>query len=702
MRNYEFNPEKYKTELMGIISLLLHEAHKLEDGQILSTKIIDKALKQYPKDKSDLFSRDHLTAGIEYIKTLHLPNIANKELDQLIDLVKLKPMRTQSGVTTVTVLTKPFMCPGECIFCPNDVRMPKSYIASEPGAQRALANRFSPYLQTWNRLKALQNIGHPTNKIELLVLGGTWSSYPEKYQIWFISECFRAMNEFGARETGDKKQETKNEEIGDLRLETRGEYVDQAGTPAPEENETSSLALNEKLITYNVELKTSPIRATTYSLLPTSLHSARFETSNSGFLYEQFEPQIREYLKSDWNDELRKNVGDLPYNTLIKTKEFQDHFSQFICSEDSALIPSEGWMELDRLQDINSRSKTRCVGLVLETRPDSINDREVYRLRRLGATKIQLGIQTLDDRVSEMNKRGEGRKETALAFNLLRAAGFKIHAHIMPNLYGASPEIDREVYRLLFELPDYKPDEVKIYPTSVIKHTELHTLYEEGKYHPYTTHELVDLIADMMEMTPEYCRLTRIIRDIPSTEIEAGNKTTNLREVVEHKLAKEGRANPNIRDREIKNEKVTENDLALDIIEYETTNSIEFFLQYITSSRKIAGFLRLSIPIKPESEVIASSQKLPNSITRNSVMPELADCAIIREVHVYGPSLTLGKDSSGEAQHLGLGTKLIHKAKEMAAQRGFKKLAVISAIGTREYYAKRGFKLHQMYQIASL
>jgi len=648
MRTYEFNPEQYKTELMGIISLLLHEAHKLEDGQILSTKIIDRALKQYPKDKSDLFSRDHLTSGIDFVKSLHLPHIANKELDQLVDLVKLKPMRTQSGVTTVTVLTKPFMCPGECIFCPNDVRMPKSYIASEPGAQRAIANRFSPYLQTWNRLKALQNIGHPTNKIELLVLGGTWSSYPEKYQIWFISECFRAMNEFGAKEN-------KN-----WRLETKKELEDQTMT--------------------------------------TSLSSPRFKTSNAGFLFDEFEPQIQEYLKSDWNDELRKQVGDLPYNSLVKTKEFLDHFSQFICNEDSALVPSEGWIELERLHEINSKSTSRCVGLVLETRPDSINEREVYRLRRLGATKIQLGIQTLDDKVSEMNKRGEGRKETALAFNLLRAAGFKIHAHIMPNLYGASPEIDREVYRLLFELLDYKPDEVKIYPTSVIKHTQLHTLYEAGKYRPYTTHELVDLIADMMEMTPEYCRLTRIIRDIPSTEIEAGN----LREIVEHKLTKEGRVNPNIRDREIKNEKVTEEDLSLDIIEYYTTNSIEFFLQYITKHRKIAGFLRLSIPIKPDSENLVTSSKISSSITRNSVMPELADCAIIREVHVYGPSLQLGKGSFGQAQHLGLGTKLIVRAKEISAQRGFNKLAVISAIGTREYYEKRGFKQHLLYQIAEL
>jgi elongator complex protein 3 len=626
MSKYSFEPEKYKKELNGIISeLLLLESVDL--------KSIDHILKRYPKDKNQLFRRDQLVAGIDYFiarkatsPTLTLSQRRefahdSKELKSeptvddlrvLISKIKLKPMRTESGVTTVTVLTKPFACPGECVFCPNDVRMPKSYIATEPGAQRGLANRFSPYLQTWNRLMALKNIGHPTQKIELLVLGGTWSSYPERYQVWFISECFRAMNEFSYKDL--EKEFINNPE----------------NTPQADD--------------------------------------------------------LDNYLAKDYNDELRAKVGNLSYNKLVMTKEFKESFNKYIAEEDRKTLLVELWQGLEKLHESNASSDCRCVGLVLETRPDSINEREVLRLRRLGATKIQLGIQTLDDEISKLNKRGEGRVETGRAFRLLRAGGFKIHAHMMPNLYGATPEIDKKVYLQLFELEDYKPDEVKIYPTSLIKNTELYDYYLEGKYQPYSTEVLIDLMADLIESTPEYCRLSRIIRDIPSTEIEAGNKTTNLREIVEFKLKKEGRVNGNIRAREIRTKKVTLDELKLDIQKYKTTLTTEYFLQYITKSREIAGFLRLSIP---------DAKKSP-------VTDELDDCAMIREVHVYGPSLKLDIQSSGEAQHLGLGTKLIEKAKEMVKNEGFEKLAVISAIGTREYYEKRGFELVKYYQIAGL
>ncbi len=202
-KTYKFDPKKYKSEITGIVTELL----TIDE---VTNKDFEKIVRKYPKDGREIFSKDQILMGIAWIENLSTKNLtpSDKKLELLVtslkggdaknlrEAIKMKPTRTISGVTTVTVLTKPFPCPGKCIFCPNDVRMPKSYIATEPGAQRALANRFSPYLQTWNRLQALKNIGHPTDKIELLVLGGTWSSYSEEYQIWFISECFRAMNEF--------------------------------------------------------------------------------------------------------------------------------------------------------------------------------------------------------------------------------------------------------------------------------------------------------------------------------------------------------------------------------------------------------------------------------------------------------------------------------------------------------------------------
>ena len=605
--DYKFNFKKYSFEITRIVSELL----ALDE---ISQKGFDKVIRKYPRDKQNLFSKNQILVGIDWM--LKTKKISKNEAARIKDKIKMKPTRTISGVTTVTVLTKPFPCPGKCIFCPNDIRMPKSYIATEPGARRALTNRFSPYLQTWNRLQALKNIGHPTDKIELLVLGGTWSSYSEEYQVWFMSECFRAMNEFGVK--------TKN--------------------------------------------------------------SRQVNSDERGFKFENKKLQIQKYLESDWNKELRKKVGNLPYNKLIFTKEFKNHFDRFLCSEDSALSRTEAWPELEKLQDKNSTAKTRCVGLVLETRPDSITEVETLRLRKLGATKVQLGIQILNDRISNLNKRGEGRKETSKAVNLLRAAGFKVHAHIMPNLYGSNPKIDRKSYFDLFNDLNYKPDEVKIYPTSVIKYTELHDLYRERKYKPYKIDHLIDLMADLVEMTPEYCRLTRIIRDIPSTEIEAGNKTTNLREVIEWKLKNEGRIDSNIRAREVRGEKISFNDLKMDIIKYKTKLTNENFLQLITKRRKIAGFLRLSLP----------------KDTENKITSELNKCAIIRELHVYGPSLKLSKYSKGKAQHIGLGSFLLEQAKELSLDKGFNKLAVISSVGTREYYKKRGFKLNKYYQIANI
>ena len=634
MKRYSFNPENYKESLKLIISELLSLPEFKE-------KSIDKILKRHPKDLKFIFSRDNLIKGMEYFIENSF-DFEEQELQVLIPKLKMKPTRTISGVTTVTVLTKPFACPGQCIFCPNDVRMPKSYIATEPGAQRALMNRFSPYFQVHNRLNALKSIGHPTDKIELLILGGTWSYYPKKYQIWFIKECFRAMNQFGQYAVIGLQESRNTTMIADRD------------------------AANKELDKKNIMM------------------------------------DISEYLKVDYNKELRNEVGDKPYNQLIQTQKFKDDFGKFIEKEDYDDPMANGykrttkdlWHELIEEQNTNSKDQTRCVGLVLETRPDTINAQEVFDLRRLGATKIQLGIQTLDDRISDLNKRGEHRVETSNAFKLLRMGGFKIHAHIMPNLYGATPELDLEVYKELFKSLDYKPDELKIYPTSIIKNTELYNLWKDGKYKPYSPDELVNLLADCIEATPEYCRLTRIIRDIPSTEIEDGNKTTNLREVAEFKLKKEDRRNGNIRAREIKEKKVTMKDLELDIIEYDTSISKEYFLQYITKEREIAGFLRLSIPNRN-----GNTEDTPYV---NQITPELNDCAIIREVHVYGPSLELDKGSDGEAQHLGLGTKLIEKAKEICKDSGFTKLAVISSIGTREYYQKRGFELVEYYQVANL
>jgi len=323
---------------------------------------------------------------------------------------------------------------------------------------------------------------------------------------------------------------------------------------------------------------------------------------------------------------------------------------------------------------------------VIETRPDHISEEEVIRVRRLGSTKVQIGFQSLNDKVLDMNKRGHDVAATRRAVKLLRKAGFKIHAHWMPNLYGSSPAEDIADYDKLFGDPDFRPDELKIYPCSLIESAELMQQYQQGTWKPYTHDELLNILVECFKETPEYCRLTRVIRDIPGTDIVDGNKVTNFRQLVDIELKRQGVKSADIRAREIRKKEVTADDLRLDSVEYSSSTSDEIFLQYITDERDIAGFLRLSLPYANEAPLL----------------DELEGCAMIREVHVYGLSLGIGESADGRAQHLGLGTKLIEKAVEIAQSRGYAKLAVISAIGTREYYRKRGFTDGKLYQIRDI
>ena len=517
---------------------------KIEDIKTWRENSLQTILKKYPKEGKGLYRHDEL---VEAYRTLTKNNEIPKS-KVIEERIRMKPTRTQSGVATVTVLMKPFACPGQCIFCPNEQGMPKSYISSEPGAQRALKNEFDPYYQTYNRIKALQNIGHNTDKIELIILGGTCSFYPEQYIIWFVKRCFDAMNSFG----------------------------------------------------------------------------------------------ITKYEK------------------------------------DSG-IENISWELLLEAQRTNETTVCRNVGLVLETRPDYITEEEVIRFRKLGATKIQIGIQSLDDKILELNRRGHSTKETKKAFELLRLAGFKIHAHWMPNLYGSSVKKDISDYKKLWN-KEYHPDELKIYPTSIIKDTLLEKYYREGSYKPYSREELLKLFVEILPNTPRYTRLTRIVRDIPSNEIIDGNKSTNFRQIAEEEIKRLKKKIEDIRNREIKDESVKWDDLELETIKYQTTVSTEYFISYKTKKTdKICSFLRLSLP------------------KRDSYIKEIKGSAMIREVHVYGSLVNIGKGSSGESQHLGLGKKMIEIAENISRKNKFKKLSVISAIGTKEYYRKRGFDDMELY-----
>jgi elongator complex protein 3 len=473
----------------------------------------------------------------------------------LLDRIRMKPMRTLSGVTTVTVLTKPYPCPGKCIFCPTDVRMPKSYLPDEPGAMRALEHAFDPYVQVESRIRALKNLGHPTDKIELLILGGTWSSYRRDYQEWFVKRCFDAMNE-----------------------------------------------INE----------------------------------------DRFKEEPKE--KSANPD-----------------------------------------VELAKTQAINESSAHRNVGLVIETRPDEINPDEIKWLRHLGVTKVQMGAQSFNDHILEINKRGHDVECTRNAVALLRAAGFKIVLHWMPNLLGATPQSDREDFAK--QWIDFCPDEIKIYPNQLLANAELYEYWQRGEFHPYTTSDLVDLIADIKPAIPRYCRVNRVIRDIPGNNVVEGNTRTSLRQDVQNEMKKRGTRCQCIRCREIKGKTVELSSLHMDDLVYSAGKAEEHFISFVTPEDGLAGFIRLSLPRagSPQTDI-----------------SDLDGSALIREVHVYGQSLAVGAEKTGAAQHVGLGTRLLEEAEQIAKQNGFGKLAVISAVGTRQYYLDRGFERAEYYLVKKI
>ena len=347
--------------------------------------------------------------------------------------------------------------------------------------------------------------------------------------------------------------------------------------------------------------------------------------------------------------------------------------------------------ELYNVQSFNETAHHRNVGLVIETRPDEINPNELRWLRYLGVTKVQMGAQSLDDRILDINKRGHDVACTRQATALLRAAGFKIVLHWMPNLLGATPESDREDFARLWN--DFCPDEIKIYPNQLLANAELYEYWQRGEFKPYTTPALIDLIVDIKPTIPRYCRVNRVIRDIPSTNVVEGNRRTSLRQDVHDEMKRRGTRCECVRCREVRGKPVHAELLKLDDTIYQAGAAEEHFISYITPDDKLAGFVRLSLPGKDSPQT---------GLSDLDSLAGTAGTALIREVHVYGQSLPVGAEKEGAAQHAGLGTRLLEKAEAVAKTSEFKRMAVISAVGTRGYYLERGFERGEFYLTKSL
>lgn len=594
--------------------------HALRERGTLSPAELDRIIRAHSKRAHDgrrVFAKKRILPYYLQVKadgdaTWKSWNV-DEELDRaFVRTLRMKPRRTASGVATITVITKPWTCANNCIYCPCDVRMPKSYLHDEPACQRAERNWFDPYLQMAARLRTLRQMGHPTDKVEVIVLGGSWTDYPESYRLWYVRELFCALDD-----DDDVRTATADER--------RARYRSCGIACEPDEVER----------------------------------------------YTQAEQHLVAGGARSFNDAVARLYGqESPWEAV----------SQF---------QHATWEDVERAQAENERAAHRVVGLVVETRPDALDCAALTSLRRLGCTKVQMGVQSLDARILAANGRAPSTAPVERAFALARLFGFKLHAHYMLNLLGADPEGDKQSYRRFATDPRFSPDEVKLYPCALVDGTELRKRYDEGLWRPYSESELLDVLAADMLATPAFMRVSRMIRDISAKDIMVGNKKTNLRQMVESHLAPDADRVREIRFREISTDDVSVDELSLEEISYETTVTSERFLQWVTPAGKIAGFLRLSLPLPGAIETLGEN------------VPVAEGQAMIREVHVYGTTAQIhAQDAS--AQHRGLGRALVERACAIARDSGYEQINVISAVGTRDYYRKLGFADAGLYQRRAL
>ena len=378
-------------------------------------------------------------------------------------------------------------------------------------------------------------------------------------------------------------------------------------------------------------------------------------------------------------------------NTYYEAKDNKDDFSNV-----------RHMKSLAEEKKINESSSNRVIGLTIETRPDYImpkhknkeNDFTFIRLfRDIGVTRVQIGIQTTHDNILKKINRGCTNKDNIRGVRLLKQNGFKTDIHIMLDLPSSSPEIDKKVIDEIVDSPDIQADQWKLYPTEVTNFTKIKQWYDAGLYVPYsedhsqgTSYKMLDVLIHGLTRVPPYIRINRVVRDIPHKSIEGGLRCSNMRQLATNKMKKKGIVSQDIRVREVKYKNIDIDDMILDVIEYPSSGGTEYFIQYCSQDKKtLYGFVRL---------------RLNNDV--RDTLPCLQKCALIRELHVYGQHTSIGTTNKNLVQHKGLGTKLLQKAESLARTHNYKRIAVISGVGVRNYYRKKGYTLGEsdyMYKV---
>ena len=536
---------------------MLKESTDSEKVRKISREIIEFLINN-PKISRDKITNLKGRIGKKYqfnkvIKNATIFDYATEKEKKIItQILKRRSTRTLSGVSVIAIMTKPLPCPGTCIYCPGQESQPgekvaQSYTGREPAAMRSIHNNYDPNKQVQSRIRDLEAIGHKVDKIELIIMGGTFLSTDLSYQKNFIKGALEGI--------------------------------------------------------------------------------------------------VEKHVKS-----------------------------------------------LKEVKELAETSKRRVIGITIETRPDYCKEKNVDRMLSYGTTRVEIGIQTIYDEIYTLVKRGHTTKDTIEAIRIAKDAGLKINAHIMPNLPGSNYSKDIKTFEGLYSDPNYRPDMLKIYPCLVINGTELYNWWKEGKYIPYSTEELVDLLATVKQNLPPYVRIQRIMRDIPAPLIETGCKNSNLRQLVQERLKQLEKKCNCIRCREfgINTRKKIIDESTFDNIElyrldYEASQGEEIFLSYENKKEHyLIGFLRLR---KPSD--YAHRPELNNGKT-----------LIVREIKVVGEMVP--KDAKPryltQIQHRGYGKLLINNAEKIAAEYfDARKLAVISGIGARDWFYEMGYFLDGPY-----
>ena len=649
-------------QLKQICSEILKEARK--------SKVNDS--KSFNKAKLKVLSRLNYA---RIPKNATIASMASEEDKKAFKkILSMKPVRTISGVAPIALMTDPYPCPhtikgiGPCTYCPGGPGsafgdVPQSYTGKEPSTRRAIRNHYDPYLGIFNRLEHYVAMGSVPEKCDVILQGGTFPFSPWIYQEYFVKYLLKAMNDFSRLFYGKKGLD---KEKFNLFFEM----------PANIDDDERTERIHKRLLfVKNLDL----------SNLDTlkNINNLFFDEANA---------EIDDSVIDGWKIFDHKQIETFSFNEKQNPGESLKDANARIMKivRDKTNNLGDKNIPLETMQKENETARIRCIGLTIETKSDYGKLLHGNQMLKLGCTRIEIGIQSIYDEVLEKTNRGNTVQDNIESIRILKDLGFKINAHYMPGLPLTTKEMDKKGLKELFENPDYRPDMLKIYPCMVMPGTRLYDDYKAGKFKPLTTKEAAELVAEMFSYAPEWVRVMRVQRDIPTYAISAGVDRTNLRQYAEKIMEQKGIKSRDIRNREaginfIKNNDIDIKNLKLKITEYDASKGKEFFIAAEDQKNDILfGYCRL---------------RFPSGFLRKEIT---LDSALIRELHVYSPAVEIGKTSDDSFQHRGIGKALLKEAEKISIKNGKNKIVVISGIGTREYFKKFNYQLEGPYMVKNI